>query len=116
MNIEHAVGADAGESRTLPFQLVDGKTTSVTVTVKEIKEKVPPPLDDELARAASEFETLDELRAEIEGRLLAQAEATVAPHRTIHRLLEGLEDMRQKRGGDPDPRLLGSHSWAGGTG
>ena len=28
-----------------------------------------PPLDDELARAASEFETLDELRTEIEGRL-----------------------------------------------
>jgi len=43
--------------------------------VKEIMEKELPPLDDELARAASEFETLDELRSDIEGRLRAQAEA-----------------------------------------
>jgi trigger factor len=42
------------------------------VTVKEIKEKVLPALDDELARSASEFETLPELRADIESRLLAQ--------------------------------------------
>jgi trigger factor len=68
------IGAEAGESRELPFQLADGKETSVTVTVKEIKEKVLPPLDDELARAASEFETLDELRSDIEGRLSAQIE------------------------------------------
>jgi trigger factor len=33
---------------------------------------VLPELDDELARSASEFDTLDELRAEIEERLLAQ--------------------------------------------
>jgi trigger factor len=37
--------------------------------VKEIKEKVLPEADDELARSASEFETLEELRAEIEERL-----------------------------------------------
>ena len=69
------IGAEAGESREIPFFLTDGSTSSVKVTVKEIMEKELPPLDDELARAASEFETLDELRAEIEGRLLAQAEA-----------------------------------------
>jgi trigger factor len=46
----------------------------VDVTVKEIKEKVLPPLDDELARAASEFETLAELRAEIESRLREQVD------------------------------------------
>jgi trigger factor len=69
------VGAEAGESREIPFSLADGSTSSVKVTVKEIMEKELPPLDDELARTASEFETLDELRAEIEGRLLAQAEA-----------------------------------------
>ena len=33
-----------------------------------------PPLDDELAKAASEFDTLDELRGDIEGRLRAQVE------------------------------------------
>jgi trigger factor len=44
----------------------------VEVTVKEVKEKVLPALDDELARSSSEFETLEELRAEIESRLLEQ--------------------------------------------
>jgi trigger factor len=37
-----------------------------------VKEKVLPEIDDELARSASEFETLEELRAEIESRLLEQ--------------------------------------------
>jgi trigger factor len=36
---------------------------------------VLPPLDDELARTASEFDTLDELRADLERRLLEQAQA-----------------------------------------
>ena len=43
--------------------------------MKEIKEKVLPPLDDELARSASEFDTLDELRADVEQRLREQLEA-----------------------------------------
>ena len=46
-------------------------------TVKEIKEKVLPPLDDELARAASEFETLAELRADIESRLREQIDEEI---------------------------------------
>ena len=46
-----------------------------TVTVKEIKEKVLPELDDELAASLSEFETLAELRADIEARLKEQLEA-----------------------------------------
>ena len=45
--------------------------------MKEIKEKVLPALDDELARAASEFETLAELRADIESRLRDQIEEEV---------------------------------------
>ena len=69
------IGAEVGESRELPFQLADDKASTVTVTVKEIKEKVLPPLDDELARAATEFETLDELRSDTENRLRSQIEA-----------------------------------------
>jgi len=34
-----------------------------------VKEKILPPLDDELARAASEFDTLAELRADLEQRI-----------------------------------------------
>ena len=41
--------------------LEEGKNGEITVTVKEVKEKVLPSLDDELA-TASEFETLAELR------------------------------------------------------
>src|ERR671936_1540429 len=63
------VGMDAGETKELSFELADGSTQSLTATVKEIKEKVLPPLDDDLARSASEFETLAELREEIESRL-----------------------------------------------
>ena len=36
--------------------------------MREVQEKVLPPLDDELARAASEFDTLAELRDSIEAR------------------------------------------------
>jgi trigger factor len=43
--------------------------------MKEIKEKVLPPLDDELARSASEFDTLDELRTDIEQRIREQLDA-----------------------------------------
>lgn len=69
------IGAEVGQSRELPLQVAEDKAGAVTVTVKEIQEKVLPPLDDEFARAASEFETLEELRAEIEGRLQGQLEA-----------------------------------------
>jgi trigger factor len=44
------------------------------VTVKEIKEKVLPPADDELAKAATEFDTYEELRTDIESRLREQLE------------------------------------------
>jgi trigger factor len=61
-------GTSAGETKDVEFE-TDGSTTKATVEVKEVKEKVLPPLDDELARASSEFDTLDELRADIERRI-----------------------------------------------
>jgi trigger factor len=74
---EQLVGLSTGETREIRFELPDDELGKVDATVKEIKEKVLPPLDDDLARAASEFDTLEELRAEIEGRLRAQIEAEV---------------------------------------
>jgi trigger factor len=71
------VGMSAGETKEIELELADETTQTVTVTVKEIKEKVLPPLDDELARAASEFDTLAELRSDIESRLLEQIEEEV---------------------------------------
>ena len=71
------VGMSAGETKEMSFELADGSTQSLTATVKEIKEKVLPPLDDDLARAATEFETFAELRADIESRLREQIEDEV---------------------------------------
>jgi len=42
------------------------------VTVNEIKERVLPPLDDDVARATSEFSTLNELRGDLEQRIREQ--------------------------------------------
>ena len=67
-------GLSAGEDRAIAYELADGTRRNATVAVKELKEPVLPPLDDDFARAASEFDTLEELRSEIEGRLRAQVE------------------------------------------
>jgi trigger factor len=76
--IERAlVGMSAGETKEMSFELADGSTQSLAATVKEIKEKVLPPLDDDLARAASEFETFAELREDVETRLREQIEEEV---------------------------------------
>jgi trigger factor len=71
------IGMRPGETKTIEFEVADGSKQTVEVTTKEIKEKVLPPLDDDLARAASEFDTLAELRGEIESRLRAQIDAEV---------------------------------------
>jgi trigger factor len=76
--LEHGLlGMEAGESKDVAFELAGGDESSVTVAVKEIKEKVLPPLDDELAKAASEFDTLAELRGDIESHLREQLEDEV---------------------------------------
>jgi len=75
---DELVGMSAGETKEIELgRAGEGEPVSVLASVKEIKERVLPELDDELARSASEFDTLDELRAEIEERLRAQIEAEV---------------------------------------
>ena len=63
------IGASPGETKELELEQPDASNVKATVTLKELKEKVLPPLDDELARAASEFDTLEELRGDIERRI-----------------------------------------------
>jgi trigger factor len=46
-----------------------GRQVHFHVTVREVKERVLPALDDELAMAVSEFDTLGELRADIHERI-----------------------------------------------
>ena len=72
------VGMSAGETKEITFEVGDEDATqAVDATLNEVKEKVLPPLDDELARTASEFDTLAELRADIESRLRDQLDDEV---------------------------------------
>ena len=66
------VGMSAGETTTVAYELGDGTEPTVDLTLKDLKEPVLPPVDDELARAATEFDSLAELRADIEERLREQ--------------------------------------------
>jgi len=68
------VGLEAGGEKELDYGLPDGADAKITAVVKELSEKVLPPADDELAKAASEFDTIAELREEIHTRLGAQLE------------------------------------------
>ncbi len=71
---EHLVGMKAGETKTIPVEGPD-EAPPIQASLKEIKEKVLPELDDDLARSASEFDTLEELRSDIVQRLEAQIAA-----------------------------------------
>jgi trigger factor len=125
-------GASGGEKRTVEVTFPDdhrpedlaGKTATFEVTVKEVREKNLPELDDEFASEASEFETVDELRAEIRSQMSqgleqrAEAEFREAavdavaanaklevPHDLVHarahEMWERIERQLQSRGIDP---------------
>ena len=74
---EQLIGAEIGKETevnvTFPedYQAEDlkGKAAVFKCTVKEIKEKELPALDDEFASEVSEFETLAEYKADVRGRL-----------------------------------------------
>jgi trigger factor len=72
---EQLIGMSTGETKEIDLERPAGEEPArIEANMKEIKEKVLPPLDDELARSASEFDTLEELRADVEERLRAQVE------------------------------------------
>jgi trigger factor len=70
---EVLVGLLAGAETTFQTQLVGGdfagRDADVAVTVRTVKEKELPALDDDFAQLASEFDTLDELRTDVRTRL-----------------------------------------------
>ncbi|WP_422773674.1 trigger factor [Plantactinospora sp. WMMC1484] len=70
---EVLVGLSAGDATTFQTQLVGGdfagRDADVSVTVRTVKEKELPALDDDFAQLASEFDTLDELRGDIRERV-----------------------------------------------
>src|SRR4051812_34184901 len=82
---EQLTGAKAGEDREVkvtfpdeyPNEELAGKEAAFAVSVKEVKEKRLPELDDEFAIQAGGFDTLDELRSDIETRLREADERTI---------------------------------------
>ncbi len=73
---DQLAGASPGQERTVNVTFPDdypgdlgGKAATFDVTVKEVKAKRLPELDDDFASEASEFDTLAELREDIAGRL-----------------------------------------------
>jgi trigger factor len=70
---ETLVGMSAGDATTFTTQLVGGdfagKEADVAVSVRTVKAKELPALDDDFAQLASEFDSLDELRDDLKDRI-----------------------------------------------
>ena len=69
---EALIGLNAGDSKRFTAALVgmaEGEVGDIDVTVKAVKNRDLPELDDAFAKLASEFETLAELRADVTKRL-----------------------------------------------
>ena len=74
---EHLEGVRAGEERTVSVRFPDdyraeelaGRDAQFEVSVKEVKQKRLPDLDDDFAADAGGFDTLEELRSDVEAKL-----------------------------------------------
>lgn len=72
---DHIQGTKAGATVTFDATLPEGlgefagKTATVTAVVKEVNEKSVPDLDDAFASDASEFDTLEELKADLRAKI-----------------------------------------------
>jgi trigger factor len=79
---EQLIGAKPEEEKEVKVKFPDnyrkddiaGKEALFQVTVKQIKEKQLPDLDDDFVKEVSEFETLDEMREDLKVKLLKNAE------------------------------------------
>lgn len=91
-------GLSAGEETTFEGTLEagdhEGEKAQVKVKVNSVKSEELPELDDDFAQEASEFDTLDELKADIRKNIEQDGEArqaTEARDAFLARLQEGLE-------------------------
>lgn len=100
--IEGIVGMGLSETKDVPVQFPEdypqedlmGKQAVFAVTLREIKERELPELDDEFAAEVSEFETLAELRSDLESNYIRRAERQTAANKSqalLDALVEQLE-------------------------
>ena len=91
------IGMSAGETKKFETQLVgqaEGEKGEVQATVKAVKERELPPVDDAFAKLASEFDTLAELKADFVvrlGRVKKMEQGTQARDLLIKKLLADLD-------------------------
>jgi trigger factor len=95
---EALIGASEGDSRTFDTELLagdkQGQTAQVTAVVRGVKEKELPALDDDFATTASEFDTLDELKADLRERLeqtRKYEQVNQAREKLLEQLLESVD-------------------------
>ncbi|BAY63804.1 trigger factor [Calothrix brevissima NIES-22] len=96
------VGMNPGETKEISAQFPDpyaneelaGKPAVFTVTLKEIKEKELPELDDDFAQEVSDFDTLAELRASLEERYQKEAEQKTKTNQQEALLAELLKQVK----------------------
>ncbi|MBQ8898394.1 MAG: trigger factor [Clostridia bacterium] len=99
---DQLVGVSAGEAKdvvvTFPenYGAADlaGKEATFKCLVHEVKESVVPELDDEFAKDVSEFDTLDELKNDIKGKL-EKAKENNANAEFENRLIDALIDITE---------------------
>ncbi|MDT5226429.1 MAG: trigger factor [Mycobacterium sp.] len=95
---EAIIGLSAGESKVFTTELAAGphagKQAEVTVTVGSVKERELPEPDDEFAQLASEFDTIDELKANLSeqvSRVKRVQQAEEIRTAALEALLEGVD-------------------------
>lgn len=92
------IGLSVGESRVFTAKLAAGehagREADVTVTIVSVKERELPEPDDEFAQLASEFDTIDELRADLREQVLKAKRAQQVEqirNATVDALLEQVD-------------------------
>ncbi len=99
---EQIEGMEKGQSKKLKLTFPEtykpeelaGKEAEFDVTVKEIKQRVLPDADDAFAAENSEFDTMAELRGDIEARMMKSREAAAQSafrQRALEKVLEDTE-------------------------
>ena len=95
---EALLGMSAGETKKFTAPLAggdrEGEDADVTVTVQSVKVRELPELDDDFAQLASEFDTLEELRADVAQqaeRAKKFEQGVQARDKVLEQLLESIE-------------------------
>jgi trigger factor len=88
----------AGETTTFESKLLggdnEGEAAQITVTLLAVKERELPAADDDFAQIASQFDTIDELKADLKDQVSRSkvfGQGTQARDQVVDKLLEAVE-------------------------